>query len=346
MPTAVPDPAIRPLPFVLLTGFLGSGKTTLLNRILADPSMGDTAVLINEFGAIGLDHLLVASVTDDVVLLESGCVCCSVGDDLGAALATLLERRRAGELPPFRRVVLETSGIADPGPIQQRILADPQLAPQLRIEGVVTVVDALLGECNLERHPECTTQVAVADRLVVSKLDLVTADQRQALITHLRALNPHASLLLPGADGPMPEDLLGNPAPGGRADWFTPAPDHGAASGRPGGSAHAERYATFSLRWNQPLDWEDFRAWVEDLLLARGDSILRMKGLLHVHGEIRPVVVQGVQHSLYPPARLSAWPDGGPRTEIVFITRDFPREAAELSFRQFFGPGDAAPRWS
>ena len=221
----MPETATLPLPFMLLTGFLGSGKTTLLNRVLADPSMGDTAVLINEFGSVGLDHLLVASVTDDVVLLKSGCVCCSVGDDFGVALATLLERRRLGDLPMFRRVILETSGIADPGPIEQRILADPTLSAQFRIRGVVTVVDALLGERNIERYLECATQIAVADRLVLTKLDLATFDQRQALTRRLRLLNPSAQVLLSAAAGPPPEDLFGQALAAGRTEFCSIATD-------------------------------------------------------------------------------------------------------------------------
>ncbi len=338
----MPDLGTLPLPLMLLTGFLGSGKTTLLNRVLADPSMGDTAVLINEFGAVGLDHLLVAAATDDVVLLESGCVCCSAGDDFGTALETLLERRRLGDLPMFRRVILETSGIADPGPVQQRILADPRLSDRLRIQGIVTVVDVLLGERNMDQYLECATQIAVADRLVLTKLDLATVEQRQSLIKRLQSLNPAAPRVLSAAWGPPPEGLFNDVQTSKRTDCFGGAPGNESQSLIPATARHAERYSTFSLRWSEPLEWQDFKAWLESLLIARGDSILRLKGLLHVIGDPDPVIVQGVQHSLYPPTHLPAWPDSEPRTEIVFITRDFPRAAALRSFQQFFGP--PAPR--
>ena len=327
-----------PLPFMLLTGFLGSGKTTLLNRILADPSMGDTAVLINEFGAIGLDHLLVAAVTDDVVLLESGCVCCSVGDDFGAALTTLLERRHLGDLPMFRRVILETSGIADPGPIEQRILTDPKLSAQFRVQGIVTVVDALLGERNIERYLECATQIAVADRLVLTKLDMATFAHRQALTGRLRQLNPSAQILLSAAVGPPPKDLFNEHLATGRTE-FCSIEHAGNDHALPHSDAlHTDRYSTFTIRWDDPMDWVDFEAWLEALLIARGENILRIKGLLLVRDDPYPVVVQGVQHCLYAPMHLPAWPKGGARTEIVFITRDFPRAAALLSFQQYFGP--------
>ena len=334
----MPDLGTLPLPFMLLTGFLGSGKTTLLNRVLADPSMGDTAVLINEFGAVGLDHLLVAAATDDVVLLESGCVCCSVGDDFGTALETLLERRRLGDLPMFRRVILETSGIADPGPIEQRVLADPKLSAQFRIRGVVTVVDTLLGERNIERFLECATQIAIADRLVLTKLDLATSDQRQALTRRLRLLNPSAQVLLSAAVGPPPEDLFGEALATGRTEFFSIATDDRDDALSRSDALHTDRYSTFTIRWDEPMDWMDFEAWLEALLIARGESILRIKGLLLVRGDPYPVVIQGVQHCLYAPAHLPAWPNGEPRTEIVFITRDFPRAAALLSFQQYFGP--------
>ena len=338
----MPDLGTLPLPFMLLTGFLGSGKTTLLNRVLADPSMGDTAVLINEFGAVGLDHLLVAAATDDVVLLESGCVCCSAGDDFGTALETLLERRRLGDLPLFQRVVLETSGIADPGPVQQRILADPRLSDRLRIQGIVTVVDVLLGERNMDQHLECATQIAVADRLVLTKLDLATLERRQSLIKRLQSLNPAAPRVLSTAWGPPPEGLFDDFQTSKQTGYFSDAPGIESRSLIPASARHTDRYSTFSLRWSEPLEWQDFKAWLESLLIARGDSILRLKGLLHVIGDPDPVIVQGVQHSLYPPTHLPAWPDSEPHTEIVFITRDFPRASALRSFQQFFGP--PAPR--
>jgi G3E family GTPase len=326
---------MQSIPLVLLTGFLGSGKTTLLNRLLSDPSMHDTAVIVNEFGEIGVDHLLVAPVVDDVVLLASGCVCCNTGDDLGTALASMLARRNGGALPPFQRIVLETTGIADPGSVLQRLLSDRDLAAQIRIQAVVTVVDAVFGELALSRYTECASQVVVANRLVISKLDLVGRGDVDSLVDCLRSMNPAAPILLPGRDVPPPNCLFGDTSAdaGLTFDAIPPLaqpPVHlGAAPD------HANRYKTFWLCWSEPTDWEDFKAWLEGLLIARGDSILRMKGFLQVAGRAQPVVVQGVQHALYPPKELACWPHDTPRSEVVFVTRDFSRDAAVRSFRQF-----------
>lgn len=315
---------------MVLTGFLGSGKTTLLNRMLSDPSMQDTAVVVNEFGAIGVDHLLVAPLAEDVVLLASGCLCCNAGDDLSAALASMLARRDAGTLPSFRRIVIETTGIAQPGAVLQRLLADQDLSGQLRIQDIVTVVDAVFGAPALERYPECAGQVAVASQLVLSKLDLVDGTAVESLACRLRSLNPIAPVLRPGRDGPLPGGLLaGTGAVASHAfDAFDAV--------RTSFADHADRYTSFWMRWDEPTDWEDFKAWLEGLLIARGDSILRMKGLLQVYGRALPLVLQGVQHALYAPKDLPSWPYERPRSELVFVTRDFPRDAAVRSFRQFF----------
>jgi G3E family GTPase len=325
------------IPLVLLSGFLGSGKTTLLNRLLSDPSMHDTAVVVNEFGEIGVDHLLITSVIDDVVLLASGCVCCNAGDDLVAALASMLTRRNGGALPPFQRIVLETTGIADPSSVLRRLLFDGDLAAQIRIQAVVTVVDAVFGEAALSRHPECSSQVAVANRLVISKLDLVPRGNVDSLLDCLRSINPAAPILLPGRDEPAAAHYLFGDSNADASATFSaiPPPAHRSIC-RGAVPEHANRYGTFWFRWEEPTDWEDFKAWLEGLLIARGDSILRMKGLLQVAGCAQPVVVQGVQHALYPPKELARWPHETPRSEIVFVTRDFSRDAALRSFCQFF----------
>jgi G3E family GTPase len=325
---------LPPLPLVVLTGFLGSGKTTLLNRFLADPALYDTAVIVNEFGEIGLDHLLVSAVADDVVLLASGCVCCTAGEDLGTALASLLARRNGGALPPFQRIILETTGIADPGSVLQRLLSDATIAGQIRIRSVVTVVDAVFGKSSLRRHTEVASQVAMANQLVISKIDLVSRDRVDELVASLRSMNPSAPILLAAHDDPAPTYLLDDTDAGITFRAAAPlalAPLHGGTA-----SAHADRYDTFSLCWNEATDWQDFKAWLEGLMIARGDSILRMKGLLHLIGHTDPVVIQGVQHALYPPKALERWPRGAPRSEVVFITRDFSRAAASRSFGQFF----------
>lgn len=313
-------------PFIVITGFLGSGKTTLLNALLRKPGMSDTAVLVNEFGEIGLDQWLIEPIADDVVLLESGCVCCSVRDDLSASLASLLARRRAGIVPAFRRIALETTGIADPGPIAQLVLGDQELSAEIRLAGVTTVVDALLGERSLETHEECAAQVAMADRLVLSKLDLAEDGQVASLRKQLQAINSLAPITSSDLDAWDVDDFFrpNDYCMASRAGMSTP---HG---------RHAGRFTTFSLAWESPVDWPDFEAWLDGLLYARGEDILRLKGLLNVAGHDRPVVVQGVQHTIYPPAKLEGWPCGAPRSELVFITRDFSRDAALRSIEPFF----------
>jgi G3E family GTPase len=334
----MPQPQSSPPQLLVLTGFLGSGKTTVLNRLLRHPSLTDTAVVINEFGEIGIDHLLVTPVADDVVLLESGCVCCSAGEDLGSALASLLARRRAGELPPFRRIVLETTGIADPSALLQRILADATLAATVRIHGVLTVADAVFGEATLERHPECALQAAVANRLVLSKLDLVASATAEALVAKLRSINPSAPITAACSPEIDPAMLFAEGRGVGGLS-FGAAPPRASGAAATAHARHTDRYASFCLRWDEPLAWNDLAAWLEALLIARGDSILRMKGLLHVEGRTRPLVVQGVQHALYPPTELSAWPQDTARSELVFITRDFSGPAALRSLQQCFPQG-------
>jgi G3E family GTPase len=302
--------------------------------------MADTAVIINEFGPVGIDHLLVAALTDDVFLLESGCICCSAGDDLGSTLASLLTRRKSGDLPPFLRIVLELTGVADPGRLLQRLPADPLLGFQVRIHGVLTVVDAVFGSVTLDRHPECAQQVALANQLALSKLDLAEATAVTALRARLRDLNPLATCLETARlDGARLFDDVGR---AGVSFAVAPPPtvrSLSIPSGQPvtsptHGAHHADRYSAFCLRGEEPVDWADFEAWLEALLLARGDSILRIKGLLNVAGRPRPQLVQGVQHALYPCAELPAWPRGRPCSEIVFVTRDFSSSAALRSLEQ------------
>jgi G3E family GTPase len=313
-------------PFSVITGFLGSGKTTLLNALLRKPGMGDTAVLVNEFGEIGLDQWLIEPIADDIVLLESGCVCCSVRDDLSASLASLLARRRAGIVPAFRRIVLETTGIADPGPIVQLVLGDKLLGAEIHLAGVTTVVDAVLGERSLETHGECAAQVAMADRLVLSKLDLAEHDQVASLRKQLQAINSLAPITSSDLDAWEVDDFF----------RLNEACIASRASNCPARGRHAGRFTTFVLAWESPVDWPDVEAWLDGLLSARGEDILRLKGLLNVAGRDRPVVVQGVQHTLYQPAELECWPREAPRSELVFITRDFPQAAALRSVEPFF----------
>ncbi len=336
-------------PISVLTGFLGSGKTTLLRRLLADPAMADTAVIINEFGEVGLDHLLVREITEEIVLLNSGCVCCTVRDDLVESLLELQTQRDAGRIPHFRRVAIESTGLADPAPIVHTLMTNVELVPHFRLGSVITTVDATLGAGQLDQHIEAVKQAAMADRLVLTKSDLAPQGYA-ALAKRLHALNPGAPILpatLHG--GPGPDQLLDAGPLDARARtddvarWLNAeayaAEPHEEAHGHHHGGPdrHDARIDSFCLYVERPLAWEAVTEWLELLLASRGESLLRMKGLINVAGRARPLVIHGVQHVIYPPSELAAWPGGDQRTRIVFITRDLPRQAVENSFRALFG---------
>jgi G3E family GTPase len=339
------------IPVSVITGFLGSGKTTLLRRLLAHPGMGETAVLINEFGEVGLDHLLVRKVNEDIILLNSGCLCCTVRNDLVESLGELWTRRAAGDVPAFGRVVIETTGLADPAPIIHTLMTEASLAANYQPVGLVATVDATHGERQLDEHIEALKQAAMADRLVVTKTDLESATKRARLHSRLAALNPAASVFDASlAFGPTPHELFDAPpfALDGRSRdvqrWLR---DEAFSLERHGHghdiNRHDDRIGAFCLTAQVPLDWQRFIAWLELLLASRGDQLLRMKGILDVAGRTRPVIIQGVQHVFYPPTELDVWPDGVRRSRIVFITRDLTRSAVERSFERVIVKAADAP---
>lgn len=312
----------------VLTGFLGSGKTSLLKRLLAQPDLRGTAVLINEFGEIGLDHLLVEEVSEEVVLLKSGCVCCSIRGDLRDGLDRLYAKMESGEVQPFERVVIETTGLADPVPIIAGFSTDPSLRWHFKLGAVVTVVDAVNGAANLGRFEEATRQVALADRLVVSKVDL-DPEAATSLARRLADINPTAMLHLSAATDPAPSWLLsGDPHRAGAVELGP----HAAGAGH---AHHTGGMVTFCLTADTPLDWASFGLWLSLLLHRHGADILRVKGLLQVRGVDRPVVVQSVQHLVHRPLHLEAWPEGRPRTRLVVIGHRLDRAAIERSFHAF-----------
>jgi G3E family GTPase len=321
------------IPVTVLTGFLGAGKTTLLNRLLRDPAMAGTAVLVNEFGEIGLDHLLIERLDGDTVLLNAGCLCCTVRGDLVRALRDLVGR-------DIRRVVVETTGLADPAPILQTLMADPLLLARYRLDGVVTLVDAVAGMATLDAQMEAVKQAAVADRLVLSKTDLASPEAVAALEARLRALNPGAPLLR--ADAPA-EDLLD-------CGLYDPATKHpevrrwldAEAFAHPHHhhhhhdvSRHDARIHSFCLTFDEPLPWDGLATWLEVLTMTRGESVLRLKGILNLEGEERPVAIHGVQGLFHPPVTLERWPDADRRSRIVFILRDLDRAVVENGLRAF-----------
>lgn len=315
----------------VLTGFLGSGKTTLLQRVLVNEDMGETALLINEFGEVGIDHLLVQEIAPNTVLLPSGCVCCSVRGDLKQALIDLHDKRSRGLIPAFRRVLLETTGLADPAPILATLQRDPQLRGRYHLGLLVTVVDAEHAALQERLHPEWLGQVTAADRLLVSKADRVDGQALSALIEHLHTLNPAATVALTSAVVAGDQQLLGEglssrlpDAEVARWQLFAPTrqPRHGTAQ-------------VCALEYAQPLDWLAFGVWLSMLLRCHGERILRVKGILNVIDAEQPIVIHGVQHCLHAPVHLEHWPGGERRSRLVIIVRDLDTTLLRRSFDTF-----------
>ncbi|HXZ48594.1 MAG TPA: GTP-binding protein [Usitatibacter sp.] len=311
-------------PVTVLTGFLGSGKTTLLNALLRDARFADTAVLVNEWGEVAIDHALVRSSSGNVVALPNGCLCCRVASALLGTLRELHFQRAAGAVPPFRRVVVETTGLADPAPLLATLVEMPAVAARYSLAGVVATVDGEHGMATLDAHPEAVKQAAMADRLVVTKVDRAARARVDAIEERLRALNPGAGLLRSGGAFPDPAALLetglhrGEGRLADAAGWL----NAGAYRSVGGAARHDPRIASFVWSAAEPLAWEDFEAALETLLGLLGARILRLKGLVHVAGEPGPRAVHAVQHTLYPSARVPEWPDADRRTRLVLIGRD------------------------
>ena len=323
------------IPVSIITGCLGAGKTTLLNRLLAERAMSDTAVIINEFGEIGLDHLLVTTPAETTVLLEDGCICCTVRGDLVQTLADLHARRESGGLPPFRRVLIETTGLADPVPIIQTIATGEKAAQRYRLDAVVTLVDAVHGALQLDTQDEAVKQAAVADRIVLAKTDIADAAVTSALRDRLRALNPGATLLT-AVHGLVPASaLFGAGLEGGAGDgervqaWLAhDAHEHAQHRHRHERGVHA-----FAAVYEEPITGSGFATWLTMLASLRGPQLLRYKGLMNVEG--RPVAVHAVQTVIHEPVTLARWPDDDRRSRMVFITRGLERAAIERTFESF-----------
>ncbi len=323
------------IPINVVTGFLGSGKTTLLQRLLASPDLKDTAVLVNEFGELGLDHHLIESATESTLLLDNGCLCCAVRDDLQGALRDLFSRRERGEVQKFERVVIETSGLADPVPIAYTILAEPVIQHHFRLGNVVATIDAVNGPSQLERFPESVKQAAIADRLIVTKSDLASAETVASLRKSLRHLNASAPIFdantdTPGATDLLTEDLYtGGDKRGEIEGWLSEA------SAKGHDHQHADNVESFTVTYDRPLNWTAFGIWLSMLLNRHGENVLRVKGMLNVIGVADPVLINGVQHIVHPPSHLAGWPDADQRSRIVFIVRGIAQDRIERSLAAF-----------
>jgi G3E family GTPase len=342
------------LPVTVLTGFLGSGKTTVLARLLQNEQFRNTAVIINEFGEVGLDHDLLQQSREELVLLSNGCICCTVRGDLLGAFAKMEKQRMAGTID---RIIIETTGLADPAPILHTLMSEPSVTAHYWLDQVIATVDAVNGMATLDRHPEAVKQAAIADRILLTKLDLVDAETGAQLRTRLTALNPAAPMLesLNGALDPqallgaqaggqvarlaqldewLREDAYGAPAhQDGRDDHGHDGHHHDHGQDR---NRHDDHIRAYSVIREQPVSWAGVSAWLEMLGRLRGDDLLRVKGIINViEHPLRPVVIHGVQHLFHPPVFLDQWPSDDHRTRLVFITRDIDHDDIDSTLEVF-----------
>ena len=342
-----------PIPTIVLTGFLGAGKTSLLNHLLKDSLLANACVVINEFGEVGIDHLLVEKSDDNIVELAAGCLCCTIRGDLINTLSDLIARRDSGTIKAFDRIIIETTGLADPAPVLHVLMRDEFLLRRLRLEGVITIVDGVNGWATLDAHPEAVKQVAVADRIVLTKLDLLQGMEGEeklfAITGRLRALNPTARLLTTHQGEATAERLLNM----GLFNAATKAPDvqgwlNDEALQRPHGHAHDvsrhdEHIRSYSLRDSRAISAQGLEMFLEMLTSFYGPNLLRMKGLLKLLDDPqRPLAVHGVQHVFHPPVRLASWPDGVQETRLVFIVKDIKKEHIENLFAALVDPFSGA----
>ncbi len=356
------------LPISVLTGFLGSGKTTLLKALLKHPDMQDTAVIINEFGEVGLDHLLVEQSSEDTVVMDSGCLCCTIRGDLIETLRGLIRRRWKGEIPAFKRLVIETTGLADPAPILHTLMTDPIVSSRYRLDGVVTTVDAVNGSLQLDNNPESVKQAAVADRILLTKTDMFSGTNPDRLEERLKAINPATPIIVASHGEVDPQQLF----EAGLYDPSTKTPDvkkwlqeeayadehdghhhhghdhhhqhgdeghdqhhHGHDGHHHDVNRHDDQIKSFCITYEKPIDWVAFVEWIEALISVHGANLLRIKGILKIVQMEGPVAIHGVQHVFHPPAVLPEWPDENRASKIVMITRAISKEPVEKMLHAF-----------
>ncbi|MDE0779485.1 MAG: GTP-binding protein [Alphaproteobacteria bacterium] len=342
-----PENVSELIPVSLLTGFLGSGKTTVLNHVLHHPSMEKSAVIVNEFGEVGLDHELTVTGAEDMVLLNSGCLCCTVRGDLVNTLRDLMMLRLREDVPSFERILIETTGLADPAPILQTLMSDQLVTNYFRLDGVIATVDAVNGEDTLNRQFESVKQAAVADRILVTKTDMVNSSVVMSLELRLAAINPaaprqwvtngkvepdvlfNAGLFNPASKGPDVERWLQDEAyTAEKSDGHDHDHQHDV-------NRHDDHISSFCVIYDEPLRLDALEQWLDTIMMLKGPDLLRIKGIVNVAEMDRPVVIHGVQHIFHPPAVLEGWPSEDRRTRIVFITRDVERQTIEDTLKWF-----------
>ncbi len=339
------DPLSGKIPVTLITGFLGAGKTTLITQLLRHPAMDRVAVVINEIGEVGIDNDLVKMSSENVSLLANGCLCCSVRTDLQETLREMFGERRAGQIPDFDRVFIETTGLADPAPVIQTLSSDSMLGAHYRLDGVVTLVDAVNARQQLEQSPEAERQIALADRIFITKADLAEDGSMEGLQTAVRAINAQADIRRCAMGELHPRELIGIGLASARANAgtlhflgeladpagnTTPRSDQAAYLGQRLPQRHDPAVKTLSLRFDAPFTWASFSAAMEMVIALRGKDLLRVKGIINVEGQ--PVVVQGVGHVFHPPVALDRWPSADTQSRIVFIARHIEPTALRALF--------------
>ena len=344
---------MQKIPLIILTGFLGSGKTTLLNNLLKTPQLADSAVLVNEFGAIALDHHLIEAVPESTVVLGNGCICCAMRGELSGALRTLFWQRQDKKIPNFKRVIIETTGLADPAPILHELLNHPTILQHYSVAGVITCVDGAFGAEQLERQPESLKQAVVADQLLITKTDLASAEQIAALTEQLQALNSVATIH-PVANGKIdPEIFLTTTthhSPDRNADgqrWQKPDayrpiqidPGLHMHLRRPTASSSSQhkRIHSFCLTFEQPLPRRGLLTALQMLASMHGEHILRIKGIVHFDDDDKPHVIHGIQHMLFPIETLERWPQGLSGTQLVFIVEGLAADTITDMLQKFIG---------
>jgi len=341
------DPLLGKIPVTIVTGFLGSGKTTLISKLIRHPDMNKVAVVINEVGEIGIDHDLVSMSSESVALLSNGCVCCSVRTDLQETLRVLFNERRSGVIPDFDRVIMETTGLADPSPVIQTLVTDPLLSANYKFDGLVTLIDGVLGADTADQQPESAKQIAMADLLLITKADLASQQALGQLRHRIAAMNPQAEQRIV-TNGEVQPSVLINLGLSSRNGVEAEKRLFGGLFSKPHGAdsddeetdasylgtrlaSHPSGFQTFSLRFHEPFSWDGLSAALEFLTSLRGADLLRVKGIVNI--EDKPVVIQGVQHIFSPPVWLDQWPSSDRSSRLVFIARKLDKRAIQGLFR-------------